>query len=147
MSLSGYHDSGWLLCHKQARISPQIVISHGMPHRLTLWQNTQLLTHLPMCHIFASVNWVDIGSDNGLSPIRHQAIIWSNSEILSVGPLGTNLSEILIKIQKIFIHENASEYVSFVTRQPFCPGGDELTDCGPVKKTWGGELGHYWFWS
>ena len=40
-----------------------------------------------------------IGSDNGLSPRRRQAIIWTNSWILLIGPLGTNLSEILIKIQ------------------------------------------------
>ena len=29
----------------------------------------------PMCHTYASVNRVRIGSDNGLSPIWHQAII------------------------------------------------------------------------
>ena len=40
-----------------------------------------------------------IGSDNGLSPERHQAIIWTNAGILLIGPLGTNLSEILIEIQ------------------------------------------------
>ena len=40
-----------------------------------------------------------IGSDNGLSPGRHQAIIWTNAEILLIGPLGTNLSENLIGIQ------------------------------------------------
>ena len=40
-----------------------------------------------------------IGSDNGLSPGRHQAIIWTSAEILLIGPLGTNFSEILIRIQ------------------------------------------------
>ena len=40
-----------------------------------------------------------IGSDNGLSPERRQAIIWTNAEILLIGPLGTNFSEILIEIQ------------------------------------------------
>ena len=39
-----------------------------------------------------------IGSDNGLSPGRHQAIIWTNAEILIIGPLETNFSEILIEI-------------------------------------------------
>ena len=39
-----------------------------------------------------------IGSDNGLSPGRRQAIIWTNAGILSIGPLGTNFSEILIEI-------------------------------------------------
>ena len=33
------------------------------------------LTHLPLVHIYASVNGVSIGSDNRMSPIRHQAII------------------------------------------------------------------------
>ena len=40
-----------------------------------------------------------IDSDNGLSPERRQAIIWTNDGVLLIGPLGTNFSEILIKIQ------------------------------------------------
>ena len=39
-----------------------------------------------------------IGSDNGLLPGRHQTIIWINAGILLIGPVGTNLSEILIEI-------------------------------------------------
>ena len=39
-----------------------------------------------------------IGSDNGLSPGRRQAIIWTYDGILSIGPLGTNVNEILIEI-------------------------------------------------
>ena len=39
-----------------------------------------------------------IVSDNGLSPGRRQAIIWTNDGILLIGPLGTNFSEILIEI-------------------------------------------------
>ena len=39
-----------------------------------------------------------IGSDIGLSPGRRQAIIRTNAGILLIGPLGTNLSEILIEI-------------------------------------------------
>ena len=50
------------------------------------------------------------GSDNGLSPVRRQAIIWTNDGILSIGPLGTNFSEILIKIH-IFSLKNAFENV------------------------------------
>ena len=38
------------------------------------------------------------GSDNGLSPGRRQAIIWTNAGILLNRPLGTNFSEILIEI-------------------------------------------------
>ena len=39
-----------------------------------------------------------IGSDNGLSPGRRQAIIWTNAGILLIWTLGTNFSEILIEI-------------------------------------------------
>ena len=40
-----------------------------------------------------------IGSDNGLTPGRRQAIIRTNAGILLIGPLGTNVSEISIGIQ------------------------------------------------
>ena len=47
-------------------------------------------------HICAS-NLTMIGSDNGLSaPGQHQAIIWTDAGTLSIEPLGTNFSEILI---------------------------------------------------
>ena len=38
-----------------------------------------------------------IGSDDGLSPGRRQAIIWTNAGILLFGTLGTNFSKILIE--------------------------------------------------
>ena len=44
-------------------------------------------------------------------PIRHQAIIWTNAGLLSIGALGTNFSEILIKKQKLFAEINASENI------------------------------------
>ena len=40
-----------------------------------------------------------IGSDNGLSPGRRQAIIWTNAGILFIGPSGTNFNEISIEIR------------------------------------------------
>ena len=39
-----------------------------------------------------------IDSDNGLSPDRRQAIIWTNAGILLIGPLGTNFRGISIEI-------------------------------------------------
>ena len=36
----------------------------------------------------------NIGSDSGLSPVRPQAVIWSNAAMLLNGQLGTNASEI-----------------------------------------------------
>ena len=59
---------------------------------------TQWLTHWgQVMHIYVSRLTI-IDSDNGLSPERRQAIIWTNAGILLIGPLGTNFSEILIKI-------------------------------------------------
>ena len=48
-------------------------------------------------HIYVS-NLTIIGSDNGLSPGRRQAIIWTNAGILLIGPLGTNFNETSIEI-------------------------------------------------
>ena len=46
-----------------------------------------------------------IGSDNGLSPDRRQAIIWTSTEILLIGPLETKCSEILIEIHTFSFQE------------------------------------------
>ena len=50
-----------------------------------------------MTHICVS-KIIVIGSDNGLSPGRRQAIIWTNDGILLTGPLRRNFSEIWIQI-------------------------------------------------
>ena len=49
--------------------------------------------------MYVLVNRVSIGSDNGLSPIWRQAIIWTNARLLLIGPSWTNFSEILTKLQ------------------------------------------------
>ena len=64
-------------------------------HR-SLFLRVQLTHWGRMIHICVSKTTI-IGSDNGLSPDRRQAIIWTNAGILSIGPLGTNFNEILIK--------------------------------------------------
>ena len=45
-----------------------------------------------------------ISSDKGLVPEQRQAIFWTNTGILLIGPLGTNFSEILIEIQTFFLN-------------------------------------------
>ena len=52
-----------------------------------------------------------IGSDNGLSPGRCQAIIRTNAGILSIGHLGTNFIEILIEIQTFSLTKITFEIV------------------------------------
>ena len=62
-----------------------------------------------------------IGSDNGLSPGRRQAIIRTNAGILLKRPLGTNFSEILIEIL-LFSFKKMRLKVSSAKRRPFCLG-------------------------
>ena len=68
-----------------------------MLFRLIHWGR---VTHICVGHLTI------IGSNNGLSPGRRQAIIWTNDGILLIGPLGTNFSEILMEI-----HFRWSKYV------------------------------------
>ena len=71
-----------------------------------------------------------IGSDNGLSPDRPQAIIWTNAGILLNGPLGTNFSEISIEIH-IFSFKKMDLKWSFAKWRPFCLGLNVLTELSP----------------
>ena len=60
-----------------------------------------LLTHWgQVTHICIS-KLTAIASDNGLSPGRRQAIIWTNAGILLIGPLGTKFNEFFLSK---FIH-------------------------------------------
>ena len=69
-----------------------------------------------------------IGSNNGLSPGRRQAIIWTNAGILLIGPSGTNFNEILIEILT-FSFKKMRLKVSSAKRRPFCLGLNELITC------------------
>ena len=80
-----------------------------------------LLTHWGRVTHICVVNLTIIGSDNSLSPRRHQAIIWINDGILLIGPLGTNFSEILIKIHTVSFKKMHLKMSSGKCR-PFCFG-------------------------
>ena len=77
-----------------------------------------------MTHICVSKLTI-IGSDNGLSPGRRQAITWINAGILFIEPLGTNFSDILIGIQ-IFSFKKMCLKMASVKWHPFCLGLNEL---------------------
>ena len=62
-----------------------------------------------------------IDSDNGLSPDRCQAIIWTNAGILVFGPLGTNFSGMLIEIYRVSFKKMHLKISSGKWR-PFCLG-------------------------
>ena len=92
------HYKDAIMCENQARISPMLVASGWFrPGSRTLW-------HGP-----------------------HQAIIWTNDEILLIVPLGTNLSKILIQIhtfsfKKIHLKMSAGKW------RIFCLGLNVLID-------------------
>ena len=65
------------------------------------------LTHWDQVTHICVVTNTNIVSDNGLSPGRRQAIIWTNAVILLIGPLGTNFSGILSEIHTISFKKNA----------------------------------------
>ena len=67
----------------------------------------------------------NIGSDNGLSPGRRQAIIWTNAGTLLIGPLGTYLSEIWIEILT-FSFKKMHLKMSCAKWRPFCLRLNEL---------------------
>ena len=62
-----------------------------------------------------------IGSDNGLSPDRRQAIIWTNTGILLIRSIGTNFSEILSEIHAFSLNKMHFKMSSDKWR-PFCLG-------------------------
>ena len=76
-----------------------------------------------MTHICVSKLTI-ISWDNGLSPGRRQAIIWTNAGKLLFGPPGTNFSEILIEIhtfsfKKMYLKMSSGKWRPFLSR-PQC---------------------------
>ena len=69
--------------------------------------------------------WASFGSDNGLLPVWCQIITWTNTDLLSIRPLGTNFSEIWIKTQNFSFVKMYLKMPS-ATWRPFCSGRDEL---------------------
>ena len=70
------------------------------------------VTHICICKLTI------ISSDNGLLHGRRQAFIWTNAGILLIAPLGTNFSEILIKI---YIFSDTKMHLKMSAKwEPFC---------------------------
>ena len=89
--------------------------------RIYAWFGISQLTHRGrVTHICVSKLTI-IGSDNGLSPGRRQAIIWTNDGILSIGPLGTHFGEILSET-RTFSFKKMHLKISSGKWRPFCLG-------------------------
>ena len=101
------------------------------------WMTKSGLTHWGrVTHICVSKLTI-IGSDNGLSPDRRQAIIWTNAGILLILTLGTNFSEIrALSFKKMELKMASAKW------RPFCLGLNVLitTYPGHRQQPW------HWMW-
>ena len=93
-------------------------------------------------------NLTIIGSDNGLSPSRRQAIIWTNAGILLIGPLGTNFNENIIEILT-FSFTKKRWKVSSAKWRPLCLSLNVLSNSlEPINSNLvysGGVCHFYWY--
>ena len=125
----------WLNIHCIGLVSYE-TIAHEV-NSIRKWNHilkkmTQSFNSLRLCDAYICVSELTIiGSDNGLSPSRRQAIIWTNAGILLIGPLRTNFSEILFGIQAFSFNKMHLKMSSGKWR-PFCLGLNVLR----VKSSW-----------
>ena len=89
--------------------------------------------------------------DNGFSPGRCQGIIWTNADILPIGPLGTNFSQILVAIHT-FTFKRMHLKISSGKWRPFCLGPSVLTKpiCfwyHPTHTVQGVGINHWYYWT
>ena len=82
-----------------------------------------------------------IASDNGLSPGRRQAIIWTNAGILLIGPLGTKFNKMLIKIHT-FSFKKMHLKMSSAKWRSFCLGPNVLMLFLILPQTISDEVGN-----
>ena len=104
-------------------LTPWTLLSGKPLYKATMTQLTHWGRVMHLC--FSKI--IIIGLDNGLSPGRRQAIIWTNAAILLIGPLGTNFSEIFIEIQTFWFKKMHLK-MSAAKWWPFCLGLNVLTD-------------------
>ena len=82
---------GWITCH--------LFYYLNAPGLLGVVNHNSTLSHWGRVTHMCVGKLTTICSDNGLSPGRRQAIIWTNARILLIGPIGTHFSEIFTETQ------------------------------------------------
>ena len=88
------------------------------PKNCDIFQNDCCTRIEAMWRIYASANQPSLVQIMACCLARRQALIWINDGILLIGPLGTNFSEILIKIhtssfKKIHLKMSSGKWWSF----------------------------------
>ena len=113
--------------HKLIANLTWVISRKDIENQFTIWF---ALTHWGRVTHICVGKLTIIGSDNGLSPGRRQAIIRTNAGILLIGTLGTNSSKILSEIRTFsfkLMHLKMSS-----GRRPFCLGLNVLMDTLPL---------------
>ena len=103
----------------------------SLSFRAMMYTTHWILTHQSRVTHICVGKLTIISSDNGLSPARRQAIIWTNAGISLIGPLGTNFSENLVGIQT-FSFEKMHLKMSSAKWRTFCLGHNVLS---PISQT------------
>ena len=111
LSITLYHPSKWdNTCHSNARRN------RAKLHGILMVNSSLLVIHICVSELFS------IGSGYGVSPDQCQAITWTNADLLSIGPFGTNLNEIRLKIHAPFHSRKWIFKMSSAKWRPFYPG-------------------------
>ena len=109
------------------------IILHNWNYQLGVYSPGTTLTHWGRVTHICVGNLATIGSDNGLSPGRRQAITRTNAGILLIGPPGTNSSEMLIEIHA-FSFKRIHLKMSSAKWRPFCLGLNVLKSyCSEIQ--------------
>ena len=99
-----------VICNMFLEITPlELLPHHSEVNELTHWDWV-----IQICISKLTI----FGSDSGLSPSQHQAIIWTNAKILLIWNLGTNFNEILTEIhtssfKKIYFKMSSAKWRQF----------------------------------
>ena len=101
-----------------------------------LSKDLRLLTHWGRVTHICVGNLTITGSDNSLSPVRRQAIVWTNAGILQIGLLATIFREICIfSFKKLHLKMSSGKW------RPFCLGLNALIH------SFGSPPLNIWWWS
>ena len=123
VKISLYKDAqrnDFTLTHEHHSILNQSILLFVEPYLQT--SNNKNVNSLRPSDAFICVSkLISIGSDNGLSPERRQAIFWTNAGILLIGTSGTNFSQILSEIRTFPLKKMHLKMLSAKWRQ-FCLG-------------------------
>ena len=117
---------------------------------LHLHLNWMALTHCNLVTPYGVKNLGNFGPDSALSLIRYRVITWNNRDILLIGPIGTNCSDIPIKLptlsfKKMHFKRSAAKYQPYLFMPDmlkislmcihYCEHMNDIETCGPLL-TW-----------